>query len=159
MDRLWTPWRMDYVQTAGKNDGCIFCELPTGGDDEGALILARSDAAFIIMNKFPYNSGHLMVAPFRHCARYDELSVDETADVAALTARAVRALQETYQPEGFNIGINMGRAAGAGIEAHLHQHIVPRWAGDTNYMTTIGGTKVLPETLEQTYARLAGLLG
>ena len=154
MERLWTPWRMEYVRSAGKSDGCIFCDLPTAGDDASALILARGTSCYILMNKFPYNSGHLMVAPFRHCAAYDLLTPEELADLGALTGRSVEALRTLYEPEGFNIGINMGRAAGAGIEAHLHQHVVPRWAGDTNYMTVVGETRVLPEDLPETALRL-----
>lgn len=159
MDRLWTPWRMSYIKTAGKTEDCIFCDLPAAGDDESSLIVARGEKAFIILNRFPYNSGHVMVAPFRHIAKYAALEPDEHADIAALTTRCLTALEQVYEPEGFNLGMNMGRAGGAGIAHHLHQHIVPRWTGDANYMTTVGETKVLPETLEQTYARLRDLLG
>lgn len=158
MDRLWTPWRMSYIKTAGQTEDCIFCDLPAADNDEASLIVARGDAAFVILNKFPYNSGHLMIAPFRHTARFVDLTPDEHAEIASLTARSVAALEAAYQPEGFNLGMNMGRAGGAGIVHHLHQHVVPRWAGDANYMTTVGSTKVLPESLEQTYARLAPLL-
>src|SRR5262249_3620916 len=135
-------------------------ELPAldPSKDAESLILARGARAFIIMNKFPYNSGHLMVAVDRHLVHYADLTPDEHADLAALTTRCVRALEQTYHPEGFNIGVNQGRAAGAGIADHLHMHVVPRWSGDTNYMTTIGETKVLPESLEQTYEKLLPLL-
>jgi len=156
MERLWTPWRMEYVKGAGTTDGCIFCDLP-GLDtvnDEASLILARGERAFVIMNRFPYNSGHLMVAVYRHVADYEALEPADHSEVAAWTARCIAELKETYNPEGFNVGLNLGRAGGAGIADHLHLHIVPRWSGDTNYMTTIGGTKVLPETLEETYAKL-----
>ncbi len=160
MERLWTPWRMAYIKDAGRMEGCIFCELPAmdAANDPETLILSRGERAFIIMNKFPYNSGHLMVAAYRHCADYADLTAEEHAEMATLTARCVRALQAAYGPEGFNIGVNQGRAAGAGIADHLHMHIVPRWAGDTNYMTTIAQTKVLPESLEETYARLLPLV-
>jgi ATP adenylyltransferase len=160
MERLWTPWRMAYIKDAGRMEGCIFCDLPAldPSHDAESLILARGEQAFIIMNKFPYNSGHLMVSAYRHCADYAELTPQEHAAISLLTARCVRALETAYRPEGFNIGVNQGRAAGAGIADHLHMHIVPRWSGDTNYMTTIGGTKVLPETLEETFARLRPLV-
>jgi ATP adenylyltransferase len=152
---------MSYIKEAGRQEGCIFCALPALGasHDRESLILLRGELAYVIMNKFPYNSGHLMVAPFRHGGAYDELTPDEHAEVSALTARCVGALKGAYGPEGFNIGVNQGRAAGAGIVDHLHMHVVPRWAGDTNYMTTIGETKVLPETLDETYAKLKPLLG
>lgn len=156
---------MAYIKEAGRMEGCIFCDLPASGDendreaaDRDALILSRGSEAFIIMNKFPYNAGHLMVATYRHCADYASLTAREHAEVAALTSRCMRALEEVYKPEGFNIGVNQGRAAGAGIADHLHTHIVPRWSGDTNYMTTIGATKVLPETLDETFVRLSSLL-
>lgn len=160
MDRLWTPWRMDYIKGLPRENGCIFCELPTADVSQDAenLILARGVTAFVLVNKFPYNSGHLMVAAYRHCARYDELTAEEHAEIAELVSRSMRALEETYHPQGYNIGVNQGSAAGAGIAQHLHMHIVPRWGGDTNYMTTVGDTKVLPETLEQTYAKLRPLI-
>lgn len=157
MDRLWTPWRMAYIKgEAGKPSGCFLCELPAmdAANDAENLILARGEHAFIIMNKYPYNSGHLVVAPYRHCGAYQEITPDEHAEMSGLVARAMSALDEQYHPEGYNIGVNQGRAAGAGVPDHLHMHIVPRWAGDTNYMTTTAGTKVLPETLEETYAKL-----
>lgn len=160
MERLWTPWRMAYIKGEGQPEGCIFCVLPEldAAQDPDSLILARGERTFVIMNKYPYNSGHLMVAAYTHTSVFEELTEEEHAEMARWTARCVAALRELYQPEGFNIGLNLGRAGGAGIVDHLHQHIVPRWAGDTNYMTTVGGTKVLPETLEQTYARLHPLL-
>jgi ATP adenylyltransferase len=161
MDRLWTPWRMSYVEsTQEPAGGCIFCDLPAldASDDEASLILARGALAFVIMNKFPYNSGHLMVAAYRHCAAYEELTVEELTEMTMLTQRAIGALNRAYGPQGFNVGINQGRAAGAGIADHLHMHVVPRWNGDTNFMATVGETKVLPESLEQTYARLRPLL-
>lgn len=160
MERLWTPWRMAYIKDEGRMDGCIFCDLPAldAANDRASLILLRGERAFIIMNKFPYNSGHLMVSIYRHCADYADLTPDEHTEMSSLTARCVRALEQAYRPEGFNIGVNQGRAAGAGIADHLHMHVVPRWSGDTNYMTTIGATKVLPESLDETFARLHPLL-
>lgn len=160
MERLWTPWRMAYIKGEARHEGCVFCDLPAldASNDPDSLILGRGNRAFIIMNKYPYNSGHLMVAAYRHIAAYEDLDLDEHTEIAALVQRCVRALGEVYHPEGYNIGVNQGRAAGAGIVDHLHAHVVPRWAGDTNYMTTVGETKVLPETLEETYAKLRPLL-
>lgn len=155
MERLWTPWRMEYIKGAERQAGCIFCDLPGQDDDEATLILARGRLAFVIMNKFPYNSGHLMIAPFRHVAGYEEMTPEEHAEVSEWTARCVRVLEATMGPHGFNIGVNQGTAAGAGILDHVHCHVVPRWGGDTNFMTTVGEVKVLPEALEVTYARLA----
>jgi ATP adenylyltransferase len=151
---------MAYIKGDARAEGCIFCDLPAldPGADSESLIVARGDLAFVILNKFPYNSGHLMVAPYRHTAEFEALDAAEHAEIAALTARVVEALKAVYTPEGFNIGFNLGRAGGAGIVDHLHNHVVPRWTGDTNYMTTVGVTKVLPESLEQTYARLAPIL-
>jgi ATP adenylyltransferase len=154
MERLWTPWRMEYIKGGEREDTCIFCELPALGDDERALILARSASAFVIMNKFPYNSGHLMIAPFRHTASYESLTPEEHAEIASLTVRCLEALKATGGAQGFNLGMNQGRVAGAGIVDHIHLHVVPRWGGDTNFMTTVGDTKVLPEALEGTYGKL-----
>ncbi|HEX9774987.1 MAG TPA: HIT domain-containing protein [Actinomycetota bacterium] len=151
---------MAYIKGDERHEGCLFCELPALGasQDEPSLIVLRGALAFVMLNKFPYNVGHVMVAAYRHCGRYDELTPDEHAEMAALTARCVRALEEAYRPHGFNIGVNQGSAAGAGIVDHLHTHVVPRWSGDTNFMSTVGDTKVMPETLDQTYAKLAGVL-
>ena len=161
MERLWTPWRMEYIKGGARHEGCIFCDLPAldPTHDRESLILARGELAYVILNKFPYNTGHLMVAPFRHVARYDEVAVEEHAEITEWTARCVRALEEIYHPQGYNIGINQGFPAGAGIEGHLHMHVVPRWTGDTNYMTTIGETKVLPESLEESFDKLQPVLG
>jgi ATP adenylyltransferase len=154
MERLWTPWRMEYIKGAERSEGCIFCDLPLSGDDEKALILRRGDLSFVILNKFPYNSGHLMVAPFRHVADLRDLNGAELGEIMALVQRCMHALQETSAPHAFNVGVNQGTVAGAGIADHVHFHVVPRWGGDTNFMTTVGETKVLPEALEQTYAKL-----
>jgi len=160
MERLWTPWRMAYIKGEHATGGCFLCDLPAldPSNDRGSLIIARGDLAFIILNKFPYNSGHLIVAPYRHTANYEDVTVEEHAEIAMLSQRAIAALEKAYKPEGYNIGINQGRAAGAGIPDHLHGHIVPRWAGDTNYMTTVGRTKVMPEALDETWAKLQPLL-
>jgi len=156
-ERLWSPWRMEYIRAAGAEDaeGCIFCDLPPQDDDEKNLILARGEHAFVILNRFPYNAGHLMVAPNRHEGEYEDLSEDEVLEVHRLLQRAIRALKEEMEPHGFNVGMNLGRVAGAGIPGHLHWHVVPRWGGDTNFMPVVGGTKVLPELLEETRDRLA----
>lgn len=147
---------MAYIKGEARHDGCVFCDMPAAdlSKDRDNLVLARGELAFVIMNKYPYNSGHLMVAAYRHIARYEELDPAEHAEMDAWTSRCIRALEAEYGPQGYNIGFNIGRAAGAGIVDHLHMHIVPRWNGDTNYMTTVSEVKVLPETLEQTYDKL-----
>ena len=157
MDRIWSPWRMAYIQAAkeqGDDAGCIFCDLPAEGDDERTMILARGELAFVILNSFPYNPGHLMVAPFRHVGDFAALQPDELAGVDALVARSIRALEAEMEPHGFNLGMNLGRVAGAGIPGHVHWHVVPRWNGDMNFMPVVGQTRVLPELLEESYARL-----
>lgn len=157
MERIWSPWRMAYIQAAkeqGEDGGCIFCDLPAEGDDVRTMILARGELAFVIVNSFPYNPGHLMVAPFRHVGAFTSLEADELADVDALVARSIRALEQEMEPHGYNLGMNLGRVAGAGIPDHVHWHLVPRWNGDTNFMPVVGETRVLPELLEETYARL-----
>jgi ATP adenylyltransferase len=155
--RLWTPWRMEYIKSAGPENEveCIFCELPARDDDEKNLILARAEKAFVILNRYPYNPGHLMVAPFRHVGELEEAKEEELADLDRLLQRSIGALKEEYEPQGFNIGMNLGRVAGAGIPDHVHWHVVPRWNGDTNFMPVIGQTKVLPELLAETWKRLA----
>jgi ATP adenylyltransferase len=157
MERLWAPWRMEYIGSAreGQDEGCLFCEKPKEVEDEKALILARTELSFAILNRYPYNSGHLMVAPFRHVGELEEVKDDESLDMQQLLQRCIRALKEAMQPEGFNIGMNLGVVAGAGIPDHLHWHVVPRWTGDTNFMPIVGETKVLPEGMVDTYGRIA----
>ena len=148
---------MAYIQAAKEqveDAGCIFCDLPAEGDDVRTMILARGELAFVIVNSFPYNPGHLMVAPFRHVGAFTSLEAAELADVDALVARSIRALEQEMEPHGYNLGMNLGRVAGAGIPDHVHWHLVPRWNGDTNFMPVVGQTRVLPELLEETYARL-----
>lgn len=146
---------MKYIQAAREEgEGCIFCELPTRGDDERAFVLAREGEAFAMLNAFPYNPGHLMVAPLRHVGELDALADDELLDCQRLLRRAVAALREEMSPDGFNVGMNLGRVAGAGVPGHLHWHAVPRWNGDTNFMPVVGATRVLPESLDATYAKL-----
>lgn len=157
MRHLWAPWRLTYV-TGPKNAGCVFCEAPASGDDRAVHILHRAALGYLILNRYPYNSGHLMAVPHRHVARLDGLSPDEAEALMALAALAVRVLEQAMVPQGFNIGLNLGHAAGAGIDDHLHIHVVPRWVGDTNFMPVIGDVKVMPEQLDQTYDRLARVL-
>ncbi len=157
MNVLWAPWRGVYVM-APKPDGCIFCDALAAGDDRGRLIVHRAAHAFIMLNQFPYNSGHVMVVPYRHAARLDALTDDEAGALVTVTALAVRALEAALAPQGFNIGLNLGRAAGAGVEDHLHVHVVPRWVGDTNFMPVLAATKVLPQHLAETYDRLQAAL-
>ena len=151
--RLWMPHRMAYIKGEGK-EGCAFCQIPDMGDADG-LVIARGDVVYAVLNLYPYNGGHLMVVPFRHVADYTELDGTETAELADFTKRAMRALRDASSAQGFNIGMNQGGVAGAGIAAHLHQHVVPRWGGDTNFMPVVGHTKVLPQLLSETRELLA----
>jgi ATP adenylyltransferase len=162
MERLWAPWRLNYV-TGGENKddrprpkGCIFCDKPDEGEaaDAENLIVSRGPSCFVILNAFPYNNGHLMVVPYRHVSAPAELNPDESAEMMATAARMTEVLDAVYRPNGYNIGINVGSAAGAGIAAHLHLHVVPRWNGDTNFMPVVGEVKVLPETLARTHQRV-----
>jgi ATP adenylyltransferase len=153
-ERLYTPHRMAYIRGDAKSDDCPFCVIPTMPDADG-LIVHRGSAAYAVLNLFPYNSGHLMVVPYRHISGYEELTVEETADIADLTQHAIRAVRHAAGAHGFNVGMNLGTVAGAGIAAHLHQHLVPRWGGDTNFMPVVGHTKVLPQLLPETRELLA----
>jgi len=156
MQPLWAPWRMEFIEGA-KPDGCIFCTFPqeTGeAADRRNLILARTALSFAILNRFPYNSGHLMVIPLRHTHDFPSLTMQESADLWRLLQVAITALSHAYHPDGFNLGMNLGRSAGAGIVNHLHFHVVPRWVGDTNFMPVLAETKVLVEHLEQSYDKL-----
>ena len=152
-ERLYTPHRMAYIKGEGK-EGCPFCEIPSLTDEEG-LVVARGEACFVVLNLYPYNSGHLMVVPYRHVSGYDALTESETVELAALTQRSLRAIRHASGAQGFNVGMNLGSVAGAGIAAHLHQHVVPRWGGDTNFMPVVGQTKVLPQLLPETRDLLA----
>jgi ATP adenylyltransferase len=148
-DRLWMPHRLAYIKGGDKPAGCVFCTAPDLPDDEG-LVLARGSLVYTVLNLYPYNAGHLLVVPYRHVSEYTDLTDDETAELADHTRLAMRCLSAASQPAGFNLGINQGGIAGAGIAAHLHQHIVPRWGGDTNFMPVVGRTRVLPQLLAQT---------
>lgn len=151
--RLWTPHRMAYI-ARGEEPGCPFCRVPDLPDPEG-LVVARGDVVFAVLNLYPYNPGHLMVVPYRHVAWYDELTDPEARELAGFTRRALRTLRAATGAHGFNVGMNLGTVAGAGIAAHLHQHVVPRWGGDTNFMPVVGQTKVLPQLLADTRERLS----
>ena len=155
--RLYTPHRMAYIRGEGKPSaerGCPFCEIPRLPDAEG-LVVARGEHAYAVLNLYPYNSGHLMLVPFRHVAGYEELGREEAAEIAELTQHALRALRHATGAQGFNVGMNLGVVGGAGIAAHLHQHVVPRWGGDTNFMPVVGQTRVLPQLLADTRDLLA----
>lgn len=153
MERLWAPWRLEYVQSADEQEGCVFCRA-AAGDDAEQLVVHRGQHAFVLLNKFPYASGHLMVAPYRHGAGFAELGEVEALDVHTLASRAIGALAAVYSPEGYNLGWNVGRVAGAGIPDHAHLHVVPRWAGDTSFMPVLADVRVLPEHLVETRAKL-----
>jgi ATP adenylyltransferase len=156
VERLWSPWRMEYIESARDeaDTGCVFCAILDPGGSEDGRVLARDSLAFVALAKYPYNPGHLLVLPVRHTGDLEDLSTDESAAISALLTRSIRALRETSAPHGFNVGLNLGRVAGAGIPEHLHWHVVPRWGGDTNFMPVVGQTRVLPELLEATYAKL-----
>jgi ATP adenylyltransferase len=151
-ERLWAPWRIRYI-TGEKADECIFCTKPAL-DDESALIVRRGDRCFVMLNAFPYTSGHVMVAPYEHTADLAALDEATALELVTLTQESIRAIRVAYSPEGFNVGANLGSVAGAGVADHLHFHVVPRWMGDTNFMSVIGEVRVLPETLDQTQRKL-----
>jgi ATP adenylyltransferase len=151
---LWAPWRLEYVGSADEQEGCIFCTALAAGDEDG-LVVHRGTHAFVLLNRFPYASGHLMVAPNRHVGDFGELESDEVLELHRQAASGLGALAEVYGPQGFNLGWNLGRIAGAGVVDHVHMHVVPRWAGDTNFMPVLADVKVLPEHLAETRAKLA----
>jgi ATP adenylyltransferase len=157
VERLWTPWRQAYIEgnSAERSGQCFLCVAPTGDDDRARFILLRAKHVFALLNLYPYNSGHLMIAPYEHTGDFAHLDADTASELTAITQRSVDALQKAYQPDAFNIGMNLGKAAGAGVPDHLHVHVVPRWVADTNFMPIVAETKVLPESLGQTYERLA----
>jgi ATP adenylyltransferase len=154
--RIWAPWRLEYVADAAKDieEDCIFCAKPAQGDDEANLIVHRGELCFVLLNLFPYTNGHLMIAPFQHLARLQDLAPATVAEMMDLAQRAMNRLEQVYEPHGYNVGFNQGRVAGAGFEHHIHMHVVPRWGGDTNFMPVIADTKVMPQSLEQSYETL-----
>jgi len=157
MSHLWTPWRMAYLQgDESLPEGCLFCVKPRLADAD-AHIVHRADLCYVILNRFPYNNGHLMVVPYAHVATPEDLDTETLTEMMALTQLSLQVLREAYDPQGFNIGMNVGAVAGAGVADHLHLHIVPRWGADTNYMTIVGGTRTIPEWMDQTYERLRPL--
>jgi len=154
MKHLWSPWRMKYIQKHEKEDGCVFCNAQAKADSAENLIALRGKYAFVILNLYPYTSGHLMVVPFGHIATLEELDPATRAEMMELASQCMSVLRKVYKPQAFNMGANIGEAAGAGVPGHIHVHIVPRWGGDTNFMSTLGETRVLPESIEDTYHRI-----
>jgi len=157
IERLWAPWRIEYIR-ASRDDGCILCAFPSLADDKAHLILHRGHLNFIMMNAYPYSPGHLMGAPFRHTADLASLTPDESAEHHELVKLGIAVLQDVAHPDGFNVGLNLGRVAGAGIDQHLHTHIVPRWLGDTNFMPVLADTRVMSESLPSMWQKLRAAL-
>ncbi|HDZ23343.1 MAG TPA: HIT domain-containing protein [Desulfobacteraceae bacterium] len=154
MKTMWAPWRMEYILSDQKSGPCIFCPGDDRDQDEERLILFVGKLSMVIMNRYPYNNGHLLVAPVRHVGTLESLSEEEMLNLLGMVRRSISALKEVMSPEGFNVGLNLGKVAGAGVEEHLHFHIVPRWNGDTNYMTVVGEVRVIPEHINNTYSKL-----
>ncbi len=153
MKVLWAPWRIEYIRSP-KHDGCIFCDFPKENRDRERLILHRGKHSFVIMNNYPYNPGHVMIAPYRHVGKWEELTDEELLEIMRLSQLMIKAIKRAMNPDGFNMGVNLGRVAGAGIDDHVHLHIVPRWNGDTNFMPVVADTKVIPESLQEAYDEL-----
>jgi len=153
MEHLFAPWRMAYIASADKQEGCIFCDFPAEQNDGKRLILVRKEQVFVMFNAFPYNPGHLMVAPYRHVAGYEDLTEEELLEMHVTAQKCIRLIKSLMKPQGFNLGVNIGKTAGAGFAGHVHLHIVPRWEGDTNFMPVTAGVRVLPESLEETYGK------
>ena len=154
LERIWVPHRMAYVRSAVDNEGCPFCSIPSHPDSE-SLVVARGEQVYAVLNLHPYNPGHLMVVPYRHVAGLEELTEGESAELMSMTQQAIRVIRAVSSPHAFNIGLNLGRSAGGSLADHLHQHVVPRWTGDANFITVIGGTKTLPQLLDDTRDLLA----
>ena len=154
MERLWAPWRLEYVGSADEQEGCVFCLANAANDEEG-LVVHRGQHSFVVLNKFPYSSGHMMIAPIRHVGEFAELEDEEVVEIHRLAGQGIGALAQVYEPQGYNLGWNLGRIAGAGVVDHVHLHLVPRWTGDTNFMPVLADVKVLPEHLVDTRRKLA----
>ncbi len=154
MDYLWTPWRYRYVAEVKNAVGCVFCNAAAANKDEEWLVVQRAVKNFVILNRYPYTAGHVMIVPYAHTADFSGLERDTAAEMMLLTQRVQAAIDDVYHPDGFNLGMNLGRSAGAGIADHLHMHLLPRWTGDTNFMTTVGETRLEPEDLSTTYTKL-----
>jgi ATP adenylyltransferase len=155
MDHLWSPWRYKYIAGIDRQEGCVFCRARDNPDDAQSLVVHRGFLVYAILNLFPYTSGHLMIVPYRHTASFVDLDEAATAEMFQLAKRAAKALHEEYHPEGYNIGMNLGRAAGAGVAEHIHLHVVPRWTGDANFVSVVGETRVVSEDLSVTRTRLS----
>jgi ATP adenylyltransferase len=158
MDYLWTPWRYAYVSTAERTIGCVFCEAVKSPDDK-ALIVHRGQQCFVILNTYPYTPGHVMVVPYAHLDELQKLPAEAAQEMMALSQRMETVLRKLYHPDGINLGMNIGKAAGAGIAGHIHMHVLPRWVADANFMSVVGETRVLPETLDVTWARMREVFG
>jgi ATP adenylyltransferase len=156
VERLWRPWRIKYIRDIEsiRDEGCIFCTKPESSDDRQSLILYRGEKAYIMMNLFPYNTGHVMVSPYRHLGEFEDLDDEERKELMDLATLAVKAIKRAMEPQAFNLGMNLGKVAGAGFHEHLHMHVVPRWLGDTNFMPVVAKAKVLPESIEEKSDRL-----
>lgn len=154
MDHIWSPWRMKYIRQHDADDDCVFCDAVEKLDGVENLIIQRADLAFVILNRYPYTSGHVMVVPYAHIGSMDELDEKCLMEIMMLIRQSIQAINTVYKPEGYNVGANLGAVAGAGIANHLHFHVVPRWGGDTNFMTSVGGARVLPEDLCDTFQHL-----
>ena len=161
VQRIWAPWRLEYVKDASKDkeSECIFCEALDAGDDDANLIIRRGERAFVILNKYPYTNGHLLIAPHEHVAEFQRLDDETMAEIMSLAQQGMNALETSYAPHGYNVGFNQGRVAGAGVEHHIHMHVVPRWGCDTNFMPVLGDTRVMNQTLEDTYATVREAFG
>jgi ATP adenylyltransferase len=159
VERLWSPWRSEYVTNSDDDDGCFLCASVESSDDETNGVLWRGHKTFVVLNKYPYNPGHLMVAPKRHVGELEEMDQGELHELVEATQHCVAILRGAMNAQGFNAGMNLGAAGGAGVPGHVHQHVVPRWGGDTNFMPVVGETKVLPELLSDTYTKLRPLFG
>jgi ATP adenylyltransferase len=157
MDYLWTPWRYAYVSGVGQATGCVFCDAPKESDQK-AFIVHRGRQCYIILNTYPYTSGHVMIVPYEHLDELQKLPVEAATEMMALSQRMESVLRSLYHPEGINLGMNLGKAAGAGVAGHIHMHILPRWVADANFVSVIGETRVLPEALEMTWERIRGAL-
>ena len=155
MDRLWTPWRSTYMKEKRDRIGCVFCLAAASSDDEDTLVVHRGRLNFVILNRYPYTSGHLMIAPYQHVSRLQQTGEETSEEMIRLVRLAERLIEQSYQPQGINIGMNLGEAAGAGIEQHIHMHVLPRWFGDANFMTSVGHTRIIPEDLSVTWNKLS----
>lgn len=158
MDYLWTPWRYAYVASAEKSSGCVFCNAVNAGNDEGARIVYRGKNCFVILNTYPYTPGHVMIVPYAHLDELQKLPPEAANEMMALSQRMESVLRQLYTPDGVNLGMNIGKAAGAGIAGHIHMHVLPRWVADANFLSVVGETRVLPETLDQTWKRMTEAL-